>query len=107
MDPHTALHLGHLLILGPFLFALGAGYLTMIPSMAIAILGVGIIGYHAFRAYTKFAAGGNPWVNLIHALLVGPALVAYHFTDARYVRELIMMLGFAAVGYHGYYLLQQ
>lgn len=106
MESHTAVHLGHLLILGPFLFALGAGYLTMIPSIAIAVIGVVIILYHAFRGYTKFAAGGNPWIYLIHALLVGPALIAYHFTDGRYVRELIMMLGFAAFGYHGYYLLQ-
>lgn len=106
MDPHTALHIGHLLILGPFLFALGAGYLTMIPSVAIAAIGAGIILYHAYRAYAKYTAGNNPWVNLFHALLVGPALISYHFTDARYIRELIMMLGFAAVGYHGYYLLQ-
>jgi hypothetical protein len=106
METRNAIHLGHLLLLGPCLFALGAGYLTMIPSVAIAIAGAGIILYHAFRAYTKFVAGGNPWIYLFHALLVGPALIAYHFTDARYVRELILMLGFAAVGYHGYYLLQ-
>jgi hypothetical protein len=45
------------------------------------------------------------WVNLFHVLVVGPALLAYGLSGQRYLRELVLMLAFAAMGYHGYYLL--
>jgi hypothetical protein len=105
MDTHTVLHIAHLLVLGPALVALGAGYLSWVPRMYVAAVGAFIVLYHAYRAYSRAAAGGYPWVNLIHVLFVGPALIAYGYSDARYISELIMMLGFAAIGYHAYYLI--
>jgi hypothetical protein len=48
------------------------------------------------------------WVNLIHILLVGPLLVYIGYnrenTSRRYF-EMLMMLGFASIGYHGYYMI--
>ena len=73
------------------------------------LLGVGIIIilYHAFKVYIKMKKGKGYWVNLIHILLVGPILLYIgHNGDktARSYFEMLLMLGFASIGYHGYYL---
>jgi hypothetical protein len=106
MDTHTVLHLAHVFVLGPLLVAIGAGYVDAYP-MAVAALGAFITVYHAWRGYGKYAAGGVPWVNAIHALVVGPAIFAKGYTaeqSPRWNNEVILMLGFAAIGYHAYYL---
>jgi hypothetical protein len=106
MKEHTILSLLHVLLFGPLLIYIGAGMPWFsIPAYVIVGLGVFIILFHAYKAYGVFTAGGTPWVNLIHVLLVGPALLAYGLGGPGYVGELLIMLGFAAVGYHGYYLL--
>ena len=106
MKEHTILSLLHVLLFGPLLIYIGAGMPWFsIPSYIIVGLGAFIILFHAYKAYGVFTAGGTPWVNLIHVLLVGPALLAYGLGGPGYVGELLIMLGFAAVGYHGYYLL--
>jgi hypothetical protein len=71
-------------------------------------LGAVVTAFHLYRATTKesFAAA---WVNLIHILLVGPLLMYIGWMGAETPRkffELLMMLGFASIGYHGYYVLQ-
>jgi hypothetical protein len=99
MDSHQIIHLAHILILGPLLIAVGTGYIA--PSNYVVGLGVGIILYHVFKMIQK----GLNWINLLHVAAVGPALIAYGAGAPRYVRELILMLGIAAVGYHAYYML--
>ena len=51
----------------------------------------------------------SPWVNYLHIFIVGPLLVKIGYdgdkTSRKYF-ELLLMLGFAAIGYHGYYLFQ-
>jgi hypothetical protein len=103
---HAIIQAAHLVILGPLLIAIGLGYAVSFPKF-IAGLGIFIVLYHAYKTYVKVAAGKNPWVNLIHLLIVGPALIAEGMlaTPPRWIREVILMLGFAAVGYHGYYLI--
>ncbi len=100
------IHAVHVAVLGPLLIAIGLGYLVSFPK-AIAALGIFIMLYHAFKTYKKLSEGRNPWVNLIHVLVVGPALIAEGLlaTPPRWIREVILMLGFAAVGWHGYYLI--
>jgi hypothetical protein len=105
MDSHTVLHLAHLLVLGPLLIAIGLGYSFGLPRIAIAALGVFITLYHAYKTYAKVTNGQNPWVNLIHVLVVGPALIANGLTETRWSQEIVLMLGFAAVAYHGFYLM--
>jgi hypothetical protein len=102
---HAIIHAAHLVVLGPLLIAIGLGYLASYPK-AIAGLGIFIVLYHAFKTYKKLSEGRNPWVNLLHLLVVGPALIAEGVMDTppRWIREVILMLGFAAVGWHGYYL---
>lgn len=106
MDTRTVLSLVHVFVLGPLLVAIGAGYANAYP-IAIAALGAFITMYHAWRGYSKYAAGVTPWVNVIHALIVGPALFTKGWAAAdapRWINEVILMLGFAAIGYHAYYL---
>ena len=106
MEKRTIISLLHVLLFGPLLIYIGAGMPWFsIPSYIIVGLGAFIILFHAYMAYGVFTAGRTPWISLIHVLLVGPALLAYGLGGPGYVGELLIMLGFAAVGYHAYYLL--
>jgi hypothetical protein len=70
-------------------------------------LGAVIVAYHTYRAATK---SSNAWVNLIHVLLVGPLLMYIGWTGDQTPRkffELLLMFGFAAIGYHGYYIWEE
>jgi len=71
-------------------------------------LGVLLFFYQAFKAYMKVANGKNPWVNLIHVILIAPLLVYIGWQGEetpRFAFELLLLLGFAVIGYHSYYLL--
>lgn len=102
---HAIVHALHLLVLGPLLIGIGLGYLSGWPRV-VAGLGIVIVLYHAWKTYAKWMAGKSAWVNLLHLLVVGPALIVEGSLSnpPRYVKEIILMLGIAAVGYHGYYL---
>jgi len=103
MNTHTLLHLAHLLILGPFLLYIGFGY--PIPLNAVAAVGIFVILYQSYKVYKHYIGKESMWVNLFHVLVVGPALLTYGLSGQRFARELVLMLAFAAMGYHGYYLL--
>jgi hypothetical protein len=102
MDPRTILQLAHILILGPLLIVIGKNLID-IPSTVIAGLGAFILLYHLYKATT---AGPRLWINLIHILAVGPALLAKGLLSPtpRYVDEFLFMFGLTAIAYHGYYL---
>lgn len=102
MNSHIILNLLHMLILGPFLLYIGLGY--PIPSWVLIAAGIIIILYQSYKVYAHYSQQEAIWVNLFHVIIVGPALLAYGLTEERYIKELIFMLGFAAIGYHGYYL---
>ena len=65
--------------------------------------------YHGFKIYKKLSVGMNPWVNYIHLFIIGPLLLYIGLnrekTERRYF-EILLMLGFASIGYHGYYLIE-
>ena len=111
MDKESIVHLFHILIVGTLFLYVGTKK-TSIPKMMFPILlGVGaiIILYHAYKLYNKIVKGKGYWVNLIHIFLVVPLLlyIGYHGDKtARLYFELLLMLGFASIGYHGYYLVQ-
>jgi hypothetical protein len=102
-------HLFHILIVGSLFLYVGIKSKNTPAFMYPFLLGLGIfiILYHAYKTYLKYSAGKNPWVNLIHILIVGPLLIYIGYNKQltpRYAYELLLMLGFAAIGYHGYYL---
>lgn len=109
MELHTYVHLFHILIVGSLFLYVGIQR-TSIPTIMYPILlwlGVFIIIYHIYKAYNYMKLGKSYWVNLIHIFLVGPLLVYIGYNREKTVRlyfELLLMLGFAAIGYHGYYL---
>jgi hypothetical protein len=101
MDPRIVLNVAHILVFGPLLIGAGlrAAWMPLTPMMLIAI-GVGIIVYHLWKVIRT-----GRWINWFHALAVGPALIAAGALPVeRWPRELLLMAGIAAVGYHGYYL---
>ena len=102
-------HLFHIVIVGSLFLYVGIKR-TSIPAFmynVLITLGSVIILYHIFKVYKKVIAGTNPWVNYIHILLVGPLLLYIGLTREKTQRlyfELLLMLAFASIGYHGYYL---
>lgn len=111
MNPRILVQLFHILIVGGLFLYAGivqekmAKYLFTI----FFILGVGILGYHLFRAYIKMISEKPYWINLIHIFIVAPLLIYIGYykenTSRRYF-EMLLMLGFASIGYHGYYLIR-
>jgi hypothetical protein len=69
-------------------------------------LGIIIVFYHAYKTYLKINSGKNPWVNLFHIFVVGPLLIYIGYNKQltpSQAYEFLLMLGFASIGYHGYY----
>lgn len=99
MDKHTILSLIHVFVFVPLLFVIA--FTEWIPRVAVAVLGAFIALYHASKAWFT-----GSWVNMLHAIVVGPVLIAHGLTQQRWTTEVIRMLGFAGLGYHGYYLIR-
>jgi hypothetical protein len=110
MNKETLVHLFHVLIVGGLFLYVGIEK-TTIPLRLFPLLfglGVVVILYHTFKMYTYIIQKRGYWVNLIHIILVGPLLLYIGYNGEKTARlyfELLLMLGFAAIGYHGYYIL--
>jgi hypothetical protein len=111
MEIETYVHLFHILFVGSLFLYVGISR-TLIPTQMYPILlalGLIIIFYHSFKVYNYIKQGKGYWVNLIHIFIVGPLLVYIGYNKEKTARlyfELLLMLGFASIGYHGYYLFQ-
>ena len=110
MSASLFIHLFHILIVGSLFLYVGIAR-SNIPTFMYPILttlGIIIILYHSFKVYKKLQVGMNPWVNYIHIFIVGPLLLYIGLNREKTQRlyfELLLMLGFASIGYHGYYLI--
>ena len=105
MDAHFYVALGHALVIAPALIYIGLARekLSQSAYMAIGATGIGIFFYHAYKFYSR-ADYESGWINLIHVLLVAPLLMVigwYGKQTSRRFFEMLLMLGFAALGYHG------
>ena len=102
-------HLFHLAIIGSLFLYVGINR-TSIPKFLYPVLlylGIIIVVYHLYKAYLHIQAEESIWISLIHIVLVGPTLITIgynHDKTSRKVFEMLLMLGFASIGYHGYYL---
>ena len=111
MEIETYVHLFHILLVGSLFLYVGIKR-TLIPTQMYPILlglGIIIIFYHIYKVYNYIKLGKGYWVNLIHIFIVGPLLVYIGYNrenTSRLYFELLLMLGFASIGYHGYYLFQ-
>jgi hypothetical protein len=108
-ESHTFVHLFHLLFVGALFFYVGIQRERIPHFVYPVLLGLGllVVVYHIYKIWAN--KGKHYWVNLIHILLVGPLLFVIGYqgkeTSRKYY-ELLLMLGFASVGYHGYYLVK-
>jgi hypothetical protein len=108
MDKHVLINLFHIFLVTPFFIWVGVsrGNLPDGAYTTCLILGIIVLLYHAFKSFRRFTQGSSYiWVNLIHALWVGPLLlyIGIHKKDTvRAAYELLLLTGFAALGYHLY-----
>jgi len=110
INKRKLIHLFHIFIVGGLFLYVGIQKTAIPISWFPALFGLGIviILYHTYMAYTYIIQKKGYWVNLIHMLLVGPLLLYIGYNGEKTARlyfELLLMLGFAAIGYHGYYIL--
>lgn len=112
MEKRILVHLFHVLFVGGLFLYVGI-HRTNIPKfMYPLLLGLGIIVilYHTYKVYSYIKLDKPYWVNLIHILLVGPLLIYIGYNREKTKRlyfELLLMLAFAAIGYHGYYMINE
>jgi Na+-transporting methylmalonyl-CoA/oxaloacetate decarboxylase beta subunit len=110
MNKEFLVHLFHIIIIGGLFLYVGIKRKN-IPNLMFPILfglGVIVILYHMFNAYKHIIKKESYWISLIHILLVGPLLVYIGYNKDKTHRlyfELLLMLAFASIGYHGYYLI--
>jgi uncharacterized membrane protein len=105
------IHLFHILIIGSLFLYVGIqqAKILSITYPFLIFLGIFLIIYQTYKGYLGIKAGKFPWVSLFHIVIVAPLLLLigiYGVDSPRYLYELLLMLGFAAIGYHGYYLFQ-
>ena len=110
MNSHQLLSLFHVLFVGPlFLYVSTATSLPAFVFPLLAALGVILLGYQGYKAYTKIMSGSGGYkINLFHVIVVAPVLlyIGYEKPDASdFIYQLLLMLAFAVIGYHGYYLI--
>lgn len=101
----------HIFLIGGLLLYAGIKKTNTSPFLYNVILITGIIVFivHSFIAYQKVVNSRLPWVSLIHLFCVAPVLiyVGYYKNNSKFLfYELLLLLGFSSIGYHGYYLLK-
>ncbi len=108
VDPHIMLAVGHILVIAPFLLYVGIQR-AAVPGWiftTLLVLGAVLFLYHGYRAYIRIIKSSPyAWVNLVHAMIVAPLLMYIGFKgreSPRYAYELLLMVAFAALGYHLY-----
>lgn len=95
----------HIFVVGTLFLYLGIRK-TNIPNIMYSFLlvfGIIIVIYHIYKLYIY---GRIHWINLMHILLIGPILMYIGYNKERTERmlyEIVLLLGFATIGYHGYY----
>ncbi len=109
MDSHKLVHLFHVLIVGGLFLYVGINREKIYGKLFTVLfyLGLIIILYHLYKIYGYLQASKGIWVNLIHVFIVGPLLVYIGYNGTKTTHkffELLLMLGFASIGYHLYYL---
>ena len=109
MKSEQLVHLFHILIVGTLFLYVGLRRDKMPKFMYPVLIAVGavVLLYHAVSMVQH--KGKRAWISLIHIVLVGPLLVYIGYTGketSRKFYELLLMLGFASIGYHGLYMVR-
>jgi len=108
MNGHIVLSIFHILIVVPFFLyvAFVRGQLMPWIFTVLQSLGIIILVYHAYKTIIKWKANSlSVWVNILHVIAVAPLLIyigSMGYDTPRWAFEVLAMLGFAALGYHLY-----
>jgi len=108
MNGHIVLSIFHILIVVPFFLyvAFVRGQLMPWIFTVLQSLGIIILVYHAYKTIIKWKANSlSVWVNILHVIAVAPLLIyigSKGYDTPRWAFEVLAMLGFAALGYHLY-----
>jgi hypothetical protein len=106
LDAHVFVALGHIFLIVPFLIYIGIERAAVPGYIYTALLATGamIFLYHGYKAFIRVAKNSPyAWVNIIHVAFIAPLLLFIGFKgrdSPRYAYELLLMTGFAALGYH-------
>ncbi len=112
-DNHFWLSIIHLLLVVPLFLYIGSVRAETPRWLYLALLAIGVVilVYHGLRLVVRLKnRSGYSWVNAIHVLAVAPLLlyIGYNKKETpRSAYELLLMLGFAAGGYHLFSLVRQ
>ena len=102
-------HLFHIVIVGGLFLYVGINR-NATPKYIfnlLFILGIIILIYHIYKTYIRLSNNKNPWINLFHIFIVAPIVIYIGYNSIETKRlyfELLLMLAFAAIGYHSYYI---
>lgn len=108
MDTRVLINLFHILLVAPFLIWTGVsrGNAPEGSFMLLFFLGIVVFLYHSYKSWIRLSANSSyVWVNLIHALWIGPLLLyigAKKKETPRPAFELLLLTAFGALGYHLY-----
>ena len=113
IDNHFMLSVIHLVLIVPLFLYVGFTRANT-PNwlyMALFVIGLVILLYHGFKLVVRLKNKSSyVWVNIIHIILIAPLIIyiGYHKKETpRSAYELMLMLGFAAGGYHFFSLVKQ
>jgi hypothetical protein len=107
MNSHILIALFHIFTVVPLFFYVGFARDNTATQLYPILFGLGLIVlfYHLYKAVVKWQVGApSAWINWIHALVIGPVLIYIGRRGKDTVRgayEILLMLAFAAAGYHG------
>ncbi len=112
-DNHFWLAIIHLIFVAPLFLYVGMTRADTPQWLYLALFTIGwvILLYHGFKLVLRLKTHSNyAWINAIHVILIAPLLlfIGYNKKETpRYAYELLLMLGFAAGGYHLFSVVKQ
>jgi hypothetical protein len=112
-DNHFWLAIVHLIFVAPLFLYVGFTRAETPHWLYLALLSIGVVilVYHGFKLIVRLKnRSGYSWVNALHIIAVAPVLlyIGYHKKETpRFAYELLLMLGFAAAGYHLFSVVKQ
>jgi hypothetical protein len=106
MDTHLLLAIFHLAFIAPLFLYVGFQRAATPDWLYHVLFGVGllVLVYHAMKSFGRWVAKSpSIWINLIHVAIIAPLLIwigYYGKKTERPAYEMLLMVGFAALGYH-------
>jgi hypothetical protein len=108
MDSRSIINLFHIVFLVPLFLYVGIQKTETVSTVFNILLGLGIVVflYHSYKAYIRYVTGSSLlWINILHVFYVAPLLFYIGMkkeATPRSAFEILLVLAFAAGGYHLY-----